>query len=123
MRQAGVFLFVAQVRDGVKTAKIESRIEASLERIRQGKISEKELSRARNLLLLQKYNGLDDNSGIGELIAEGLLLNGDHMSLFRRIEELKKVDVKQVTAVAKKYMTKNLSSILVMSPEKKNAKN
>ena len=122
LRQGGIFLMLAQIRDGVAVAKVEEKIEASLDRIRKGRMTAKEFARARNLLLLQKYNGLDDNNGIADMIAEGLLLNGDHMSLFRRVEALKKVDLKQVTLAAQKYMTKNQSSVLLMSPEKKNAK-
>ena len=60
---------------------------------------------------------------MGNILAEGILLNGDYMSLFRRIEDLKSVKLADVNAMAKKYFVTEQSSVLHLIPEKKkNAK-
>lgn len=122
LRQAGILLFVAQLRPGVDMAKAKARIDAAVERMRTGKVTEAELTRARNLLLLDKYYDLNDNQSVGDMLADGILLNGDYMSLFRRIDAIKQVSRADVVAVAKKYLVASQSNLLHMVPEKKHAK-
>ena len=88
-------------------------------KIQNNELSGEELQRAKNQFLLGTYNELGEQSAIGMLLGESLVSADNYLRGFELLDTVKKVSNKDLARVANLYLTKNNSSTLIMSPEKK----
>lgn len=121
-RQDGNFGIQVELRKGVKRADVEAVIERAVSRLTHQPLSAEDLERAKNTSLLALYGAIDSNSGIAEVLAEGLLLADSYLYYFNLIDSIKQVTAKDVMTVAAKYLKPTRVSIVFMQPEKKGEK-
>jgi zinc protease len=117
-RYPSLFVVSLQMAPGKETGQAVSVVENALDRLREGKVSAAELERAKNQYLLYSYGELLDQSNIGRTLGEALVSSDNYLRDFEILEQVKKVTVEDLQRVAKAYLTKERSSLLIVSPEK-----
>lgn len=117
-RQDGVFQISVEIRPGVKRKTVEDKVSATLERVSSQLLKPEEIERARNIVLLSLYDEINTNSGLAEVLAEGLLLGDSYLYFFNFIDHIKQVTSSDVQAVARKYLSPARSSVVFMKPGK-----
>lgn len=117
-RLPSLFVLSLQMAPGKSTSQAVSVVEGALERLREGKVTAAELERAKNQYLLYSYGELLDQGNVGRTLGEALVSSDNYMRDFEIVEQLKKVKVEDIQRVVKTYLTKERSSLLIVSPEK-----
>jgi predicted Zn-dependent peptidase len=117
-RYPSLFVVSLQMAPGKATGQAVSVVENALERLRDGKVTAAELERAKNQYLLYSYGELLEQGNIGRTLGEALVSSDDYLRDFDILEQVKKVKVEDIQRVVKAYLTKERSSLLIVSPEK-----
>ena len=122
IKESGMFTISVQMRRKVTESQILRKVGAALNRARTGKLTQRELVRARNTLLLYSYYRINSNSGIGGALADGLLTSNNYMRFFDLVTQTKNVSLHDLQRVAAYYIQPSKSTIIHMKPETTNAK-
>lgn len=117
-RYPSLFVVSLQMAPGKATNQAVSVVDNAFARLRDGKVTQAELERAKNQYLLYSYGELLEQGNIGRALGEALVSSDDYLRDFNILEQVKKVKVEDIQRVVKTYLTKERSSLLIVSPEK-----
>ncbi|WP_417361088.1 M16 family metallopeptidase [Gallaecimonas pentaromativorans] len=112
-----LFYLYAVAAPGVTEPALEQALLAQIKDIRDHGISEADLTKARNLLLVSQYNELQTINGMANALGSYALYNGDYRKLFSMADDYAKVTPAQVQAVAAKYLTKANRTVGVLGSQ------
>lgn len=94
-------------------------IDREVNLVKSQTIKKDEFERALNQELLSLYNMIEDNSSMANMLGDYLMVSGNYMRGFEIIDEFKKLKPMDLKAVAKKYLTKDSRSIVIVRPPSK----
>lgn len=109
----GVFIFMALANAGVSLEKLEGEILKELEAIKEGKLSETELKKAKTNMKASFLYELESSSSVASLYGS-YLARDDLNSLLTFEENFEKLSTKDIIEVAKKYFIKENLTIVTM---------
>lgn len=113
---AGQFLLDATLKPKADTEKVIALIEAQVRAVRQKPVPQKELDKARNLLMKGYVDGLKEVSGRARMLANYETLQGDYSRIFSDLKEYQKVTPAEVKRVAALYLQPNQRNIVIVKP-------
>ncbi|TLP37866.1 insulinase family protein [Arcobacter arenosus] len=113
----GLFMFMAVCNEGVKAKDVKKEINKIIKNIKDGKIDKKEINKIKINTKADFIFSLESSSSVASLYGS-YFVRGNTKPLFdyeKNIEELKKGDI---VKVAKKYLTKENSTTLILKNNK-----
>ncbi len=113
----GLFMFMAVCNEGVKAKDVKKEINKIIKNIKDGKIDKKEIDKIKINTKADFIFSLESSSSVASLYGS-YFVRGNTKPLFdyeKNIEELKKGDI---VKVAKKYLTKENSTTLILKNNK-----
>ena len=117
--QPDIFEFSVRMAENHKSEEAIKVIDREIDDLKKTKISKESFDRALNQELLSLYGNIADNSALGNMLGEYLMLSGNYMRGFEIIEAYPKLKPEDLQAVAKKYFKKEARSIVTVRPPKK----
>lgn len=102
-----MFLTLAVPNRGVSPDSLEKAINAQIDSVKNGAITQEALDRARTNARANLIRGLDDNSNLALTFAQAEAQQGDWRSVFTRLDKYDKVTLDDLQRVANKYLTKD----------------
>jgi zinc protease len=112
----GLLIFSVDPRPGMDPARVERNVLQDLERVRSGAISEREMRRARNLLLTAHSRELRTNSGRADLLGSYEIFSGGYRKLFEVRDNLERVTAADVQRVARTYLRAENRTVATLVP-------
>ncbi len=112
-----LFEIMTQPKDGVAPAAVEKVIYEELDKIKNQPVSDKEIQKAKNILVADFYRSLKTISGKANQLGQYEVFLGDYKKLFTAADEFNKVTKEDVQRVAKKYFTENNRTVATLIPE------
>ncbi len=109
----GLFMFMAVCNEGIKAEDVKKEIDKIIKKIKNGKISKKEIDKIKINTKADFIFSLESSSSLASLYGN-YFVRGNIKPLFeyeQKVEELKKEDV---VKVAKKYLTKDNSTTVIL---------
>src|SRR5262249_33213107 len=114
-----LFTFTAQPREGVSPRQVEKELYEELEKIKTNGITEHELQKAKNALLVGHYKGLSTIAGKANALGNYELFFGDYKRLLSAHEDYAKVTAEDVRKVAQKYFNERNRTVVTLVPDGK----
>jgi zinc protease len=111
-----LFIMTLQPREGVSPEAVEKALYEELEKVKTGGITDKELQKAKNGLLVDFYDSLKRISGKANTIGSYEVFFGDYHKLFQAPEDFSKVTVQDVQRVAQAYFNKKNRTVVTLVP-------
>jgi len=112
-----LFTVTAQPKAGVDPASVEKAVVEELEKIGSGSLTDRELEKAKNILLARFYGSVRTISGRSNAIGTYEVFFGDYRRLFTAAEDFSKVTRADVQRVCKAYFTRRNCTVAVLIPE------
>lgn len=117
LKDPGVFMFMAVANENVDALKIEKEILDIISKIQKGEIKEKELDKLKINTKADFIYSLESSSDVASLF--GTYLVRDNIKPLLEYEaNLEKLKVEDIVNVAKKYLVKENSTILILKENK-----
>lgn len=113
----GVFLFVAVCNEGIKAKDVKKEIDTIIQNIKDGKITKKEVERIKINTKADFIFSLENSSSVASLYGS-YFVRGNVKPLFEYEENIEKLKRKDISKVAKKYLTKKNSTTVILKKEK-----
>lgn len=114
----GLFTFYAQAREGHTTEEIEQGIYAILDDIAKNGVTERELQKAKNTLLVAFEQNFTTNSGLAEQLASYEANWGGWSKLYDYIPRHDRVTSNDIQKIAKKTFSDRNRTVVTLIPEK-----
>jgi zinc protease len=115
----GLFIFSMTPRSGVDVAKTETVLFEEIEKLRAEKVTDDELTKAKNQLLSSHYRSLKTIAGRANLLGTYEVFYGDYNKLYTTEQEINKVTAADIQRVAAKYFVATNRTIATLIPEVK----
>lgn len=112
----GLFMVYAAYLDPSAAGAVEGRLAAEVARLRDGRVSEKELTKARKQLTARFAFGLESVTGLANQIGNSWIRRGDPAAFTQDLEALQSVTAADVQRVARRYLADNKSTTVVVPP-------
>lgn len=87
-----------------------------IEELKSGEIKERELERAKNLIIAQFLKSHESINTVASSMTSSELLTGDPAFFEKYVDEIKKVRKEQVLELASKYLTQDNSTTVLLMP-------
>jgi zinc protease len=113
-----LFSIFIQPRENVPIEKVEAALYQELDKVRSQPVTDYELRKARNSLLVNFYRQLKTVNGKAQALGNYELFFGDYRKLFGAAAEYEKVTAADVLRVGKKYFTPENRTVAVLRPRK-----
>ena len=113
----GLFSVSAQVRPGGSNAAVEKALDEEIARLVKDGVTAEELSKVRNLMLVDFYQAMKTIASKANLIGRFEIYLGDHRRLNSYASDMQKVTVSDVQRVARQYLTARNRTIATLEPE------
>ncbi|NVJ53746.1 MAG: insulinase family protein [Campylobacteraceae bacterium] len=113
----GVFLFVAVCNEGIKAKDVKKEIDKIIQNIKDGKITKKEVERIKINTKADFIFSLENSSSVASLYGS-YFVRGNAKPLFEYEENIEKLKRKDISKVAKKYLTNKNSTTVILKKEK-----
>ncbi len=114
----GLLFFVLRPRSGIDEATAEKVFYEELEKVRSQGVTEAEVRKAKNLLLVDLYRDLKTISGKANRLGEYEIFFGGYRNLSKARENLEKVTAADIKRVASAYLGKKNRTVAVLVPTK-----
>jgi zinc protease len=114
---AGLFEVFANARAGVSAEAVLEVIDAELARVVAEGVSEEELDRAKARIELGLLQGLATAEGKASTVGFYEVVLGDPAAAFKRVAELEKVTLKELHAVARRYLDTSRRTVVLARPQ------
>lgn len=123
-RYSNLFSLYARPNSDADIKKLEEVIWQEIDKIKNGKIKQREIDIIKNKLIADFFRGIDNNATLADLLSYYELITGDWANLFKAYHELYNVKPDDIRRVAKKYLIRENVTIgnLIDIRKKKNAK-
>jgi zinc protease len=115
---AGQFNVGANLKPKVDTDRALKMIEGQVKQMRDKLVTQKELDKARNILMKDYVDGLKRVSGRAHQLASYEILFGDYKRIFSDLKEYQAVTTEDIRRVAKLYLQPNQRNIVIVHPRK-----
>ncbi|MGE0633797.1 MAG: M16 family metallopeptidase [Pseudobdellovibrionaceae bacterium] len=116
--EGGQFFVSASLRAGGNPTSTLAVIESDVRKLVENGITEKELQKARNQVMMNYISGLDTISDKAQSLAVNEILFGDYKRLFSDLEKYNQVKMADIQRVAKQYLVPSKSSVVTLIPGK-----
>lgn len=113
LKDPGVYLFMAMCNPGVEATDVEKEILSVIEDIKNGKITQEELDKVKINTKADFIFSLESSTNVANLYGS-YLVRGNMKPLFEYEENIEKLKLEDIVAVAKKYLTKNNSTTVIL---------
>ncbi len=110
-----LYTIYAVCSDNIKSDSLENAIYNELDQVAQNGVTEKELEKAKNEMLMQFYHRMETINGKANNLGTYELFFGDYKKLFNAPEEYKKVTADDIKTVAAKYFQKSNRTVGVLA--------
>ena len=117
-----LFLISAQPKEGIAPDKVEKTLYEEIERVKSGGITDKELQKAKNILLANFYRQMKTINGKANTLGSYEIFFGDYKKLFSAADDYAKVTLDDVKRVAAKYFGEKNRTVATLIPEKEETK-
>ena len=117
-----LFEFTAQPKAGVSPEMVEKAIYEELDRMKGGLVADRELEKAKNILLADFYRRMKTISGKANALGNYQTFLGDYRKMFTAANEYNNVTREDLRRVAQKYFTQTNRTVATLIPEKKETK-
>jgi zinc protease len=115
-----LFEIIAQPKDGVTPESVERVIYEEIDKLKSALIADKELQKAKNILLADFYRAMKTIDGKGNTLGSYEVFFGDYKKVFNAAADYNKVTKEDVQRVVKKYFSENNRTVATLIPEKAN---
>ncbi len=115
---SGQFSIGASLKPKGDTDKLVKLIEEQVGAMRSKPVSQKELDKARNILMKDYVDGLKQMSGRAHQLASYEILYGDYRRIFTDLKEYGQVSVADIQRVAQAYLQPKARNIVIVHPRK-----
>jgi zinc protease len=115
---SGEFNIYASLKPKTDPQKALNDIESQVARVRARPVSQRELQKARNLLMKDYVDGLKRVSGRARRLANYETVYGDYTRIFSDLEKYAEVTPQDLMRVAKAYLGRNQRNIVIVMPRK-----
>lgn len=102
-----MFVTFAVPNKGVGVDTLETTILEEIQKVKEGKLTQEELDRARTNARAELIRSLDSNAGLARALASAESQQGDWRKVFTNLKELEQVTLEDLQRVAKEYLTKD----------------
>lgn len=113
LKDPGVYLFLAICNPGVDAVEVEKEIWNEIEKIKNGDIKQEELDKVKINTKSDFIFSLESSSSVASLYGS-YLSRGDISPLMKYEKNIEQLDTKKIIKVAKKYLTKNNSTTIIL---------
>jgi zinc protease len=117
-----LFQITARPKADIDPQAVEKAIYEELDRLKTGLVSDRELEKAKNILLANFYRRMKTIDGKAYAIGNYEVFFGDYRNLFTAADDYSKVTKEDLQRVAKKYFTEKNRTVATLIPEKEEAK-
>ena len=119
---AGQFSLYAALKPRVSPDKALNLIESEVAKLRAKPVAQKELDKARNILLSEYVDDLKRVAGRARVLASYEIMLGDYRRVFSDLAEYQKVTPDDVQRVAKTYLNPQQRNTVIVLPRKPGGK-
>jgi predicted Zn-dependent peptidase len=116
LKDPGVYMFLAVCNPGVDAKEVEAIIWEEIEKIKSGDVKQSELDTIKINTKSDFIFSLESSSSVASLYGS-YMIRGDISPLINYEEDLAKVTKESIQAVAKKYLTKDNSTTVILKQE------
>jgi len=116
LKDPGVYLFLAVCNPGVKAVDVEKEIWKEIKNIQKGDVKKSELAKIKKNTKSDFIFSLESSSSVASLYGS-YLIRGDISPLMNYEEDIKNLQTKDIIEVAKKYLTKNNSTTMILKQD------
>jgi zinc protease len=117
----GIFEVTATIKNGASMDKAITSVFAEMFKLRQAKVSEEELQKAKNQVIFGYISGLKTVAGKASALALNEILFGDYTMLFSDVKKYMDVTPEQIQKVAEDYFGPAQRSLIKIQPAQKQA--
>jgi zinc protease len=117
-----LFEVFARPKAGVAPEAVEKAVYEELDRVKSSQVSDKELEKAKNILLADFYRRMKTISGKANALGNYEIFFGDYRKMFTAAGDYSKVSKADLQRVATKYLTANNRTVATLIPEKEETK-
>lgn len=117
MAREGLVSIVASLSPGKSIAKAMTLVKDEIAKIRKSGLTDLELEKTKNIVMVDYVNGLKTISGKARAIAETETVEGDYSLLFDKLNVYQSITKEDVIRVANQYLTPNKFSIIKVMPK------
>lgn len=112
-----LYTVTVQPKDRVAPEAVERALYEELEKVKAGGVTERELQKAKNVLVANFYRQMKTISGKANTLGSYEIFFGDYRRLFAAADEYAKVTAADVKRVAQKYFRERNRTVAVLVPE------
>ena len=113
LKDSGIFLFMAAGNAGVEAKKLQKEILAILERVKKGKITQKELDKVKVNMRASFVFGLNKASSVAGIFGRYLVM-GNLKPLLEYEERFANLTLEDIQAVANKYFIEDGLTVAIL---------
>jgi zinc protease len=110
-------IYGAELSPGKDVARAEREIEAVLQRARDGKLTDAELSRAKNQIEAAFQRGFVGNAGRGQALGYYEAIRGDWKAMYTVLDAYRATTLADLHRVAKTYLVPESRTVAILVPE------
>jgi zinc protease len=112
-----LFTITTQPKTNIPPEALEKAVYEELDKVKTGLISDRELEKAKNILLARFYRQMKKIDGKANALGSYEVFFGDYHKLFTAAEDYNKVTKEDVRRVAQKYFTDKNRTVATLVPE------
>jgi len=117
-----LFNITVRPKAGVQPETIEKAVYEELDRVKSGLVSDRELEKAKNILLAEFYRRMKTIDGKASALGNYAVFFGDYRKLFTAADDYSKVAGDDLQRVAKKYFAEKNRTVATLIPEQEEGK-
>lgn len=112
----GLYQLLVQAREGVDGATVEAAVYDEIERMKREAVSERELQKAKNMLVTGFYRSMATISGRANQLGSFALFHGDWRKLFEVVETYESIQPADIQRVVDQYLTADNRTVVTLVP-------
>ncbi len=111
-----LYTLFAEVRKDASSVEIENALYEEIDRVAKEGIEERELQKAKNILLADFYRGLSTLSGKAQSLGDYEMFHDGWRHLFSAADDYEKVSADDLKRVAARYLTQDNRTVVTLVP-------
>jgi zinc protease len=113
-----LFEIVARPKEGIAPEAVERAVYDEIERLKTAMVTDKELEKAKNILLADFYRRMKTINGKANTLGSYELFFGDYRKMFTAADDYGRVTKEDLQRVARKYLNDKNRTVATLIPEK-----
>jgi len=115
--QQGPMILYAQGKEGIEPVVLEAAIYEAIAQVADGKVTDREMAKARNQIRAEAIREMKDNAGRAERIGFYELMSADFSQMFSILDRVDAVTREQLALAAKRHLTPDRRTVVTLVPE------